>query len=258
MNDIYNAYETLFIRESMRLLDNDTITDESLKQFFASAGHMLYAGESAYGHGGRALGSCFPSFGIELFARCTPEQQAFFIKSFTELLVEIEKVEKEWIAAGKPMQNASELPPLRGLLSRLQLSGQTISLTGTTLDGKPFDLESLRGKIVLLDCWATWCGPCIAEIPELKKRHEEFHARGFEIVGISIDREEDKAKLVEFVQSRQLPWIQLYDPKRELFNKLHGFGVPYCLLLDREGKVILQVARGEALTRKLAEVFPAE
>ena len=254
-NEIYNGYYILFVRESQRLLDNDTITDEALQRFFVSANHMLYAGESAYGHGGQALGGCFPSFGDQLFALCTPEQQAFFIKSFTELLEETEKVEKEWIAAGKPMQRESELPPLRGFLGRLQLAGQEISLTGTTLDGKPFDLESLRGKIVLLDFWATWCGPCIAKMPETKELYEAYHARGFEVVGISIDMEEDKAKLVEFIQSRQLPWIQLHDPKAELFEQLHGFGVPYCLLLDREGKVILQDARGEALKRKLAEVF---
>ena len=256
-NDIYNAYFMLFDRELQRLLKSDIITDEALRHFFASAKHMLYAGESAYGHCGRAFAMLVQD-GDTLFARCTPDQQAFFIEAVTELLAETEKVEKEWIAAGKPMQNESELPPLRKFLGRLQLFGQEISLMGTTLDGKPFDLKSLRGKVVLLDFWATTCGPCIAEMPELKKHYEAFHARGFEIVGISIDMEEDKAKLVEFIQSRQLPWIQLHDPKDELFNQLHGFGVPYCLLLDREGKVILHDAREEALTRKLTELFPAK
>jgi len=61
--------------------------------------------------------------------------------------------------------------------------------------------------------------------------------------------------LCEFVQSRQLPWLQLHDPKAELFQQLHSMGVPYCLLLDREGKVILHYARGEALKRTLEEVL---
>jgi len=144
---------------------------------------------------------------------------------------------------------------LQEYLGRLQLPNQKNSLTGTTLDGEAFDLESQRGKVVLLNFWATWCAPCIAEIPALKERYEEFHARGFEIVGISIDTAEDREKLVKFVQSRQLPWAQLHDPKRELFNQVHGMGVPYCLLLDRNGRVILQDARGERLERKLKELF---
>ena len=254
MNDIYNIHFWLFSREFDHLLKSDEITDDALGHLFTSANQMLHAGESAYGHGGQAFYK-FIYHGDELLDRCTPRQQAFYFEAFEELLQETEKVEKEWIAAGKRMDSPTELPPLREHLARRQLSGKEISLVSTTLDGEPFDLESLRGKIVLLDFWATWCGPCVAEIPELQKRYEEFHARGFEIVGISIDMEEDKEKLAEFIQSRQLPWIQLHDPKNELFRKVYGRGVPYCLLLDREGKVILQSARGEILKKKLEEIF---
>ena len=256
---IYNAYFSVLDRDMQHLLKEETITDEALEHCFASAKCLFYVGESAYGlDGSRALTRLFYNHGYELFARCAPAQQEFFIKAFKELLTETEQFEKDWMAAGKYLWHESELPSLRGFLSRLQLVDQEMALTGTALDGTAFDLKSLRGKVVLLEFWATWCGPCIKEIPALKERYAAFHSRGFEIVGISIDAAEDKAKLVEFVQERQLPWIQLHDSKSELFNRLHGVSVPYCLLLDREGRVILQEARGELLKRKLEEMFTEE
>jgi peroxiredoxin len=244
----------LFALEFARLVESETITDEALQHFFASSRHILHAGESAYGTGAQAF-KMFVYDGDKLFARLTPEQQAFYIKAFGELVEESEKVENEWIAAGKRMGMQSELPGLQAYLGRLQLPGKEITLTGTTLDGDTFDLQSLRGRIVLLVCWATWCAPCIAELPNLKECYDGFHARGFEIVGISIDAEGDRDKLADFVESRQLPWIQLHDPKRELHTQLHGLGVPYHLLLDRDGKVVMQNARGEGLKQKLDEMF---
>ena len=252
MHNIYNIYFILFSREFKRLAESDPITDEALEHFFASARHMLYAGESAYGHGGEAFWIFAFGDGDELFARCTPKQQAFYIKALAELLDDTEKVEKEWVAAGKPMQQESELPSLRRHLARIQLPSQEIELAGMTLDGKPFDLKSLRGKVVLLDFWATTCAPCIAEFPALKEHYGKLHARGFEIVGISGG---DKEKVAALVKSKELPWIQLYEPKDELFAKLHGSGVPYCILLDRAGKVMTTYARGEILQRKLEELF---
>jgi thiol-disulfide isomerase/thioredoxin len=228
------------------LLGGDAITDETLHNEFASIRRAL----ATFGPGAGAI--AFIQDGDRLFAHLTLEQQNFYLQAFKELLDEMKKVEN---AARRPTSSPSILPPLQDHLARIQLPGKEIAFAGTTLDSKPFDLKSLRGKVVLLDFWATYCGPCIAEIPEMKKYYEKFHARGFEVVGISIDKEEDRAKLVEFVKSRQLPWIQLHDPKGELHQKLHGQGVPYCLLLDQEGKVVLQYARGDFLKRKLDEMF---
>ena len=254
LNMIYRVYVQLFYRELDRLVESDVITDEALSNIFASARHLLYVGHPPGVHAGIGF-HFFAGAADALFARLTPKQQAFHIKAFTELLAETEKIEKEWIAAGKLMRNETELTPLRDHLARLQLPGKAAAFTGTTLDSEMFDLENLRGKIVLLNFWATWCGPCITKLPGVEELYKKYHSSGFEVVGISIDADNTKERVVELVESRQLPWIQLHDPAMKLFRQFHGQGVPHCLLIDREGRVIMLNARGEALTRKLAELF---
>jgi len=258
LHNIHNVYFSLFWREFDRLVESEVITDEALAHLFASALHLLSAGESVYGHAGAgyAIAVPFAQNGDWLFSRLSREQQAFYIETFTALLEEAERVENEWIAAGKPMDSETELTPLRNHLAWLLLPGKGVAFTGTTLDGKPFDIESMRGKIVLLDFWSTTCAPCIAKMPELKELHEKYHVHGFEVVGILVDIDRNLERAVEIIESRGLPWIHLHDSLGELHRKFHGQGVPHCILLDGEGKVILQYARGEALTRKLAELFP--
>ncbi|MCL2005720.1 MAG: TlpA family protein disulfide reductase [Planctomycetaceae bacterium] len=260
----------LFNHSFGRLIESDTITDEALEQLFLLAQHMLESSKPIYEIRGGALANFGFGMGNRLFNRLTTEQRTFYIKAFNALVEEQEKHEQEWLAAGKTMDSTSILPQLQEHLAWIQLPGnavqvpdktlellgEKITLTSTTLDGKPFDLNDLQGKVVLLEFWATWCLPCRHAIPELKQRYDEFHSRGFEIVGISIDKGEDREKLVALIASEQLPWIQLHDPSSEFFRKLYGTAIPYCLLLDREGKVVLLPARGERLKRKLEEMFP--
>ena len=103
--------------------------------------------------------------------------------------------------------------------------------------GADFDWASYRGKVVLVDFWATWCGPCIRELPHVKKLHEQFKDRGFEIVGISLDKDQDA--LQEFLARNQLPWTTLAgDETQELATKYGVRGIPTMMLLDRAGKVV--------------------
>ncbi len=67
------------------------------------------------------------------------------------------------------------------------LTGDPVKVSGKTIDGKPFDISQYKGKVVIVDFWATWCGPCLAELPNLKKIYEKYHDRGLEIVGVNLD-----------------------------------------------------------------------
>ena len=79
------------------------------------------------------------------------------------------------------------------------------------LDGKPLSVANYKGKVVLVDFWATWCGPCVAELPNVLQTYEKYHPKGFEIVGISLDS--DKARLTSFLAQRKMTWRQYFDGK---------------------------------------------
>ena len=107
------------------------------------------------------------------------------------------------------------------------------------LNGKPISLADYRGKVVLLDFWATWYPPCIDRVPTLKAVYEKYHNRDFDIIGISLDV--DETVLREFIEENSLPWRQIFDGKRyegPLVQRYAVRSVPRMFLLDREGKVI--------------------
>jgi peroxiredoxin len=117
------------------------------------------------------------------------------------------------------------------------------------LDGKPISLADYRGKVVLLDFWAVWCGPCLGEIPKIKAVYEKYHDKGFEVIGVSLD--EDAAVLREFVTEQEVPWRQILDGGgfKGTFAKRYGIrSIPAPFLIDREGTVLSVKARGHLLS----------
>lgn len=123
------------------------------------------------------------------------------------------------------------------------------------LDGEPISLADYRGKVVLLDFWAVWCGPCLGEIPRIKAVYEKYGDAGFEVIGVSLD--EDAAVLREFIKEQEMPWRQIFDGQGWSGHLVQQYGVrsiPAPFLIDREGKVISVKARG----RLLDELVEAE
>ena len=122
--------------------------------------------------------------------------------------------------------------------------------------GKPFSLAAYKGKVVLVDFWATWCGPCVAELPNVMKAYEKHHGNGFEIVGISLDS--NKAKLEKFTKEKKMSWQQFFDGQgwnNKLSTKYGVNSIPATYLLDGEGKIIAKNLRGDALEKAVAKAL---
>ncbi|MBB5439705.1 peroxiredoxin [Pedobacter sp. AK017] len=141
---------------------------------------------------------------------------------------------------------------------RRQTGAKATDFTQNDLNGKPFTLSSLRGKYVLVDFWASWCGPCRAENPNVVKAYNELKGKNFEIVGVSLDYPGGKAAWAEAVRKDGLPWIQVSDLKgwKNEVALMYGINsVPQNLLIDPQGVIIAKNLRGEALTDKLKELI---
>jgi thiol-disulfide isomerase/thioredoxin len=124
------------------------------------------------------------------------------------------------------------------------------------LEGKPLSIGNYKGKVLLVDFWATWCGPCIAELPHVLATYEKHHRDGFEILGISLDSERDK--LTSFIKERKMGWAQYFDGqgwKTKLAQEYGVNSIPATYLLDRDGKIIAKDLRGEALEQAVAKAL---
>jgi peroxiredoxin len=122
------------------------------------------------------------------------------------------------------------------------------------LTGKPLSLANYKGKVVLVDFWATWCMPCRIELPNVLQTYEKYHAQGFEIAGVSLD--EDQPTLERLIKESKMTWQQFFDGKRyenKLARKYGVNKVPTTYLLDREGKIIGRDLRGEDLAAAVAK-----
>jgi peroxiredoxin len=128
--------------------------------------------------------------------------------------------------------------------------------SGQNYSGKQLSLIDLRGKLVVLDFWATWCGPCRVELPNVLKTYGKYHDKGFEIIGISLDQ--DQKQLESFVKDKKMTWPQFFDGKgwqNKLAQKYGVNSIPATYLLDGDGKIIAKDLRGEELEAAIAKAL---
>ncbi|MCA9084798.1 MAG: redoxin domain-containing protein [Planctomycetaceae bacterium] len=173
-------------------------------------------------------------------------------KIYTRLATELRK-------ANNP-EYGPDIASLEGKARRLNLPGNFMDVMGTTAEGEKFDWAAYRGKVVLVDFWASWCGPCRGEIPNMKAQLEKYGDKGFAIVGINLDN--TKEEYQRYVDREKLAWVNLMSPnenERGWDNPMavhYGIsGIPTAILVDREGKVVEMEARGEQLNMMLEKLL---
>ncbi len=167
------------------------------------------------------------------------------------------------LAGSDDVRTASTSATLLGAARRLELVGKPFLLQGATLAGRTIDLTKFKRKVVLIDFFASWCGPCREEIPNITKCYRAYHNRGFDVLAISIDR--DRSTISDFLDKEKYPWPVLLDSyesrgtEKSMVTYYGIFTIPQMLLIGKDGRVLALDLRGQSLNKALAaQLGPVE
>lgn len=167
-----------------------------------------------------------------------------------------EQVFKTFSPAIQSSDNGKNIKEFIEAHYRLKIGGAAPLFTQVSPAGKPVSLANYKGKIVLVDFWASWCSPCRQEIPNLLSQYKMYKDKGFEILSVSLDNNRDK--WLKAIQQEGMAWPQVSDLNGNSNSVARLYGVsaiPATFLVDREGKLISTNLRGEDLNKKLEEIF---
>ena len=186
----------------------------------------------------------------------------FIIRNYLAYDMEVEELEAILTSLDSSVYDAIEYANLNERVETLKsvAIGQTavdFALNDTT--GNPIAISTFRGKILLIDFWASWCRPCRIENPNVVELYNDFNDKDFEIIGVSFD--EDRDRWIQAIQDDGLIWPHVSDLKgwQSAAGKMYAINaIPATVLLDREGKIVAKNLRGDALRAKLEEMYAAE
>lgn len=153
---------------------------------------------------------------------------------------------------------------LKKFLSRIGTLNKPMNLSELVdLEGKPLDLARYKGKVVLVDFWATWCGPCLQEIPNIEEVYEAQNKNGFEVIGVNLD--EDRSELTSFLGSKKLLWTTYVSSKPDavgfqtpLVSEIGISAIPFIALIGKDGNVAEIHVRGRKIAAKVIELLAKE
>ncbi|MGO4290481.1 peroxiredoxin family protein [Chitinophaga sp. RAB17] len=178
------------------------------------------------------------------------------IKDKALILAEINRLSKEypWLAEAK--QKKTDMANAEAIARKTGIGATAMDFTQNNTAGKAVKLSDYRGKYVLLDFWASWCGPCRAENPNVLDNYEKYHSKGLEILGVSLDDKKDA--WLKAIKDDGLEWAHVSDLKgwkNDVAKEYNIRAVPSNFLIDKEGKIVAVDLRGEELSQKLQEIF---
>lgn len=163
---------------------------------------------------------------------------------------QVDRMAQQALAAKQQEEMQAKLDNL------IPVGSEAPDFTQNTPEGKPFTLSSLRGKVVLVDFWASWCRPCRMENPNVVKMYNKYHAKGFDVLGVSLDK--TKEAWTNAIKQDGLTWHHVSDLafwNNAVAQQYGVSAIPYSVLVGRDGKVLGKNLRGAELAAKLAEVM---